>query len=335
MIYEYALDPELVVTWSSEDCDYFIDKFGFDRDGNATGRIISKYPYPNNNRDISWDNIVSKTLKRTCRTSKEKKIIDVLLEEIKKEKRSITRSITSRDWDPNKSWLENAEAEQEANINRPFRAILARENPRKKDYVITNTRPASLKDQSPCLWRVSRGITIARSTKVMAECFGPILRCATLILFIDPNFDPKKSKWRKPLRKFLEIIYDSKHRGVIVQYLTSKKIFSSQNVCQCEWNLFCKKCKSLKEYVGSGCDLIVCCLNKRNSDQELHDRFILTNIGGVTITYGLDIGRGKNNIHLMDRESYNTHFKLYRTHVEKEFECKKWMDDSRHSKSTS
>ncbi len=42
MVYEYALEPELVATWGNrQDFRYFVEKFGL-----GQPRIVSRYPKP-------------------------------------------------------------------------------------------------------------------------------------------------------------------------------------------------------------------------------------------------------------------------------------------------
>ena len=111
MIYEYALEPELVASWY----DYrkyqpFADKFGFE-----AGRIVSHYPG-------HWEDLVLAAFGAACPKPKpvEKKRLMTLLT------KTFRKPVVDRSgcpWDENLTWLDNAEKEH---ARRPFHAILVR-----------------------------------------------------------------------------------------------------------------------------------------------------------------------------------------------------------------
>lgn len=310
MIYEYALEPELVVTWGDrERCGYFIDKFGFDRQGEATGRVISQYPE-------DWQERVKETLKETPLTVIEKKRIEELLKHITKKQPKVTRFYTSISWDSEKSWLENAEAEQE-NTSRPFHAILACENPRGIQNVILGDSiyPIEPGDRPSPLWHESRSRIICRSADAMATCLEPMLRCATLILFIDPHFRANDKKWTDPLKQFLDIIWNGRHY-VKIEYHTSIDRSASPT-----WEHFRRECeKYLPRLVPPSCTLTVRCWKKHGDSEKLHNRYILTDIGGVLLGTGFDEDdqdeddqKATDDLLLLGRESYRHRLRQYHT----------------------
>ena len=78
MIHEYALEPELVVTWGDLTlCGHFIDQFGFNRDGEVTGRVVAQYPE-------DWDRKVRDTLREIPLTPLQKTRVVELLNYIMK-----------------------------------------------------------------------------------------------------------------------------------------------------------------------------------------------------------------------------------------------------------
>lgn len=276
MIHEYALEPELVVTWGDLTlCDHFIDQFGFNRDGEVTGRVVAQYPE-------DWDIKVRDTLRQTPLTPIQKtRVVELLKYIMEKRQPKVIRSYTSIFWDPKKSWLENAEEE---NIRRPFHAILASDNPRENPSVMLGNSvwPIDPRNQRPPLWSVPREEPVLRTAASMATHLKPMLRCATQILFIDPHFRPSKQRFRNPLEQFLNIICDGS-RDVTLEYHTM------HNDEKPAWNFFLDEClKYLPSLIPHGFTLTVRRWEERSIGEELHDRYILTDIGGVKIPRGLD-----------------------------------------------
>jgi hypothetical protein len=112
MFYEYALKPSLLNNW--KDFRYFTEKFGI-----AQGRLISRYPK-------RWKRMVYESL-ANCGEIERARIVEGL-------NRLDNRLLKRRyEWDPQRDWFTNAEAEH---CRRPFRAILARSNPNQRDFVL-------------------------------------------------------------------------------------------------------------------------------------------------------------------------------------------------------
>ena len=104
MIYEYALEPELVATWTDpKDCRHFKSSFG-----SGQGRMVSRYPW-------RWKSLVWEA----CRINDDfaRKRLEVLLA-------SLSQPMVRRSeihWENDSaSWLENAESEH---ARRPFDRI--------------------------------------------------------------------------------------------------------------------------------------------------------------------------------------------------------------------
>lgn len=120
MIYEFALDPELVATWHErKEYLFFDEKFGLN-----TGRIISGYP------SSKWKKLVWQAFDSSSHGNNENArmrlgaLIDALWENTAKRKSTFSKIPI---------WLERAEAEHN---ERPFRAIIAAENPREHPHVL-------------------------------------------------------------------------------------------------------------------------------------------------------------------------------------------------------
>src|SRR5438132_6210169 len=108
MIYEYALEPELVATWSNrQDYRYFIEKFGL-----GQARVVSRVPK-------SWKGRVWETFHSENEIAKKR--MEELL--VRLSERMVQRK--GYVWEPSQAWLENTHREHE---RIPFHAILSRQN---------------------------------------------------------------------------------------------------------------------------------------------------------------------------------------------------------------
>ena len=182
-------------------------------------------------------------------------------------------------WNDQCAWLENAEEE---NMRRSFHAILARDNPRNNPLVMREDDVLGM--APPPAWRVPREIPVLRTATSMATHLEPMLRCATRILFIDPHFRASEPRWQNPLREFLNIICDGS-REVTLEYHT---MYNDQKPT---WNHFLGECKKyLPRLIPRGFTLTVRRWEERGEEEKLHNRYILTDIGGVQFGTGLDEG---------------------------------------------
>ena len=250
LIHDYALEPELVA-----ECDQFLYRYFHKQFSGDTGCIVVQYPY-------FWRRLVQKLVG-------DDKRLEVLLGWLPKNKKQVVRN-PSR-WNDTFTWLKNAE---EKNIPHPFHVILARDNPRCQSNVV---RVADISSGSRAWDNPPPSVTVNRTATSMAACIEPLLRYATHILFIDPHFSASKLRFRNPLQEFLNIICDGS-RTVILEYHTM------HNDQKPAWDIFRSECKQyLPRLIPRGFTLTVRRWEEQDVGEELHDRYILTDIGGVAI----------------------------------------------------
>ncbi|MBF0192852.1 MAG: hypothetical protein HQL99_17200 [Magnetococcales bacterium] len=120
MIYEFALDPELVASWHDrKEYAFFAGRFGMD-----AGRVVSGYPR-------KWRQMVMRAFYDQHKGASEisakriESLLDTLCEKMVKRPSSFPEL---------PSWLEKAEREHG---ERPFRGILSHSNPRNQPFIVT------------------------------------------------------------------------------------------------------------------------------------------------------------------------------------------------------
>lgn len=265
MIYEYALEPTLVASWHDPlKSRFFIEQFGF-----GAGRVVARYPK-------KWRKFVWEAFKATSNgtSQRDKERIQELLV------RLMEPGVKRREmmWDDTHDWLTNAEGEH---ARRPFHAILARENPRKNVYVM---READILADTATDWDAPHTRVVERTAEEMAACVAPMLRCATKILFIDPHFRATEERFRKPLSAFLRVV-DARASD------TTFELHTADRADKPSWTEFQRECEDkLPPVLPAGMPLFVYRWKEREGGEKLHNRYILTDIGGVQFGVGLDEG---------------------------------------------
>ena len=262
MIYEYAIDPELAVRWGKDK-----DDFRFYRKSIGLGypRIMSEFPKLKNWR---------KQFRQAAAGSDDNELLRIAEIFTTLTERMIRRSTDG--YDGNMSWLENA---IQADRNEPFKAILSLDNPGKYAKVVR----FDVIDDHP-LWDINSQAVCARLAADMSCAISAMLCNCRGIYFIDPHFGPENARHRRPLEAFLNAIKNRTRKLMpeIIEIHTSKKSDASffKNTCN----------ERLPAIVPSGMIVKFKRWNQKIGGEKLHERYILTDIGGIKVGPGLDDG---------------------------------------------
>lgn len=281
MIYEYAIEPAVVVEWAKK------RKYGkiiFENFGLGNQRFMAEFPKLKNWRK-QFCHAAGNDIEKTS-------LVELYMH--LKEKR-VQRN--SDDYDGNNSWLENAEKE---NKRRPFRAILAVENPTRNNHVFQNNLLGDWPDEK---WSASsRSKTVSRKAKEMAAAISSMLQNSREIKFIDPHFWPTEKRWLEPLTAFLKNCVGS------IPSPGGKKI-EIHTTCDPEkrpFDFFKEKCRKKLKHLPKGITITFKVWKQREGGEKLHNRYVLTDIGGVSFGTGLDHGKEgeTDDITLLNRDQY-------------------------------
>lgn len=286
MIYEYALEPELVATWTDRrDFRYFVERFGL-----GQGRIVSRFP--KRWARLVWDSV-------TASSEIERKRLEEVVARLSE---TMVRR-TGIDWDAEVDWLENAERE---NGRVAFRAILARANPRGHPAVLV---AEDVDEDVEPLWSAPHGQPVARRAVEMAKAVASALRCSSVVVFVDPHFGPERARFRRPFEKFLEQLVQ-KRPGALpdrIEVLTELEGSGTQEFFRGECDARLRSC------IPDSICVVIRRLSKRTAGEIFHNRYILTDLGGVVFGIGLDDGdEGENDdLNLMARGQYELRWGQY------------------------
>lgn len=277
MIHEYALEPKLVSTWvDSEFCSLIISQFGF-----GTGRLISSYPnsqewkrYIYKSYDESQPEPVSD--KDKAHREHQKKKLEVLANQLCDPliKRKNVR------WDTNKGWIDNVCTEH---MRRPFKAVIT--------YKLANEDQGVIPFNSlfnSDLWHAPSVCIIKRNAQSI-DAVSALLKNCKRVVFIDPYFNPKEERYRDSYKEFIRRVVCMRDdiNEVSVEFLTclgkqdreKKRKLNLKKICE----------KYLPSITPRGLKVTIENIQEKDDGEKIHNRYILTDIGGVIFPVGLDI----------------------------------------------
>jgi hypothetical protein len=308
MICEFALEPELVATWHGrKEFLFFEEKFGL-----RTGRIVSAYPK-------KWVAQVWQAFQDSPNGQDQnaQRNLDALL-------RDLTQNMVKRrnTFTEIAVWLERVEKEH---AERPFHAILARENPRENGHVVSAKR---LVAEGHPRWAVPDNPPVARSAAELVAAVSPILRACRHIVFIDPYFDPTKLRFMEPMAAFFQEIWANRygaenprielHTG-IDRFFREQERGQNRNPDEerraCA-NLVLEMRRRLPRIIPTGKEVYITIWKQRQHGRKLHNRYILSEVCGVAFGTGLDqndnpVAAETDDLHRMDAAKLTTRWQEY------------------------
>jgi hypothetical protein len=283
MIHAFALEPELVATWGNKsDYRYFFDKFGL-----GTPRVALGYP-----RVHKWKRRVLRAAESVgdMELQRVTALVSILAERMAK-------FAPAQLLDGNITWLEYAEQER-------ISLIIARTNPRNNPNVIIGS---TLGDVAESRWDLPQGKPVARKAQVMAGVVSSLLSNCSEVVFVDPHLGFENPRHQRPFRAFFKAIVDGRNHPITrVAVMTSSAIV--------RFSFFKSECEEkLPGMIPSGLAVSLLRLNDAECPEKLHNRYILTDIGGVQFATGLDDGKDgeTDDVTILSRDQYELRWAQY------------------------
>lgn len=292
MLREYALDPNVLTNW--KDFRYFIEKFGI-----SEGRLISKYPK-------KWKYFVYLSLAKNAKYPKSAEIEINLKEEIDKiDPNIIAPARKNYFWDHKTSWLISAVEEHK---RKAFHAIISNERHEECSELLV----ADFLNEKHKLWKSQRELCIPRDKKELAKALSLFLQVSQDIVFIDQYFRPGKDEFISTFKYYLKNLFVFEYKRTRINV----KIFTSYiNEIDHKW--FYKACDEHFSYIiPKGLSMKICRVIFSGEDVEsddMHNRYILSERGGVRFAWGLDSGKPNKNddISFLDEDVYQKRWSQY------------------------
>lgn len=248
MFKEIAVEPAAVAA-SDLQFRYIIEKFGV-----AEGRLIAAFP-------SKWKRFVYQAAQAKLRGTAELSKIEVRL-------RGLRDDLFYFQGRPGEgcaeNWLAAAEAEH---AREPFCAIIAAEGEAHGAVIPAHELDAA----HPCM-QPNRQWHIERTAEEMTRCCAPLLRAGSHIKLIDPHLDANNSRHRRPLVAFLRCV----RPGARVD------VFCGDAKRQDHLRRGIERALELARPEGVEVRLYL------RPQATLHNRYVLTEGGGLFFSTGLD-----------------------------------------------
>ena len=269
MHYEYAVEPAAIGS-SWETFLYLFEKFGFQK-----GRLISRFPG-------TWE-------RQVIEEAEEADVPDVararILEMLRQKKRTVLVK-TGREYDPElQGWVTNALT---SHASRPFRAIIAQDE-RIENEVVS---PAELDADHPTMVApISRDIS--RTAVDIAKACSLLLCTAREIDLVDPYFDLRNrgGNYRDPLKLMMRSLHAAGKENVKIRvhYRDHESRPNEKDTLQ-------NASRVLKTIIPQGYELHMYAWRQRDTGEDLHDRYLLCDCGGMMAGAGFAASGAQENV---------------------------------------
>ncbi|MCE7937168.1 MAG: hypothetical protein DYG90_00935 [Chloroflexi bacterium CFX6] len=276
MLYEFAIEPELLTSWDKARTT--LNLMGFQH-----ARAISAYPSRKR-----WKKMIFEACRKAGCADRE---FARIREKVQQSDAKLVWAGSPEEYDgslkpQDECWIRNATDRQ---IKRKaFHAILATRNPSGHPDVVLEADV----DESHAKLGVARELPVLRQPKPLAGHIEKLVRNSRVLLLIDPHFDPSLYRWRPVIQACVALAA----KGVEDRPLERVEIHTLDADGKCSFEEFRSRCA--KHIPGLLCDGLppvrVCRWRLRESaPDDFHERYVLTDRGGYKLGKGLDEEFGK------------------------------------------
>jgi len=279
VIYEYAIDPSLVVDWVINRDIGLAPQFGLDHrrvvsdfpenwEGEVTGAVLGHYEWDASDPDYIDAN----------------NFLNALLD-------YVGPSVSRGHINTNEPWLEQAIKVHDID---PFHAILCSNSIKGHDEVIT---PNVISDLRNTRWYIPTIDVTSKTSEAMAKQLSPLLRTSSRIILVDPYFEADKPEFAQVLSLLLVSAVSNRSIDRTWPDVTvmsgvgdREKPASGVSIEVQLRNESSHRCSRAKEHLGpyipKGMKVTFVCIAQFLDGDQIHNRLLLTNVGGAVIPYG-------------------------------------------------
>ncbi len=286
MIYSYAIDPNLLLSWAvPSEFKYFRGCFGL-----GTPRALLEIP-----KFTRWRSMVVQFVQQSNIDQVQQKNVEKLIDIIS----SARCRKASFGYDGNIQWLLNAEASHAQHL---CEAVLACTNPRNNPAVILGQTVG----QSPHpLWDKPNAVTPFRTPEALSAAISAMLLNCSELRLVDPHFKPE-TRFTRVLEAILRVIAKRPDAGSLPIEVHCKE--------NCPLDHFKTSAIDKARYMPAGIHVQFFRWAQKADGEKLHNRYILTNLGGVRFGDSLDDGNpaSTDDLNIMDANQFNLRWEQYR-----------------------
>jgi hypothetical protein len=262
VIHAFALEPKLVATWGKREEFRFIhDKFGL-----GTPRALLELP-----AFSKWKRAVYTAANDLGLSQEDMKRLEELFRLFGEHKCRRADSV----YDGLIGWLENAEREYE---RRPFAGVVAAANPRNHGAVLIADQLGANRPR----WACDSGASPARTPEALAGVLSPMLSNCRQLHLVDPHFGPENARHRKVLESLMNVLA----AGSI-----SPDVIRLHCGAETALSFFEQEAAKMAGRLPDSLVVEFVRWSPKTRGEKLHNRYVLTDLGGVTLGVGLDEGK--------------------------------------------
>ena len=277
-----------------EACRAFGERFGW-----PTGRVIAEYP-------TQWIRLAYRHIDESSLQPVKKKSLKTRLNRMRRH--LIRRAAT--DWHGDTPWVAQALLEHG---RAPFRAIVTGGGGPVVDPVIS----WDTDDTEAGLWSVPSGVTV-RSPEAIADGLALLAAGARRLLLVDPHFDPTAARFTATLRAMLVRLGQLPVRGTLPNVELHILLGSRRELRELDAEarrkraeIYLSNCaQRLAPLIPANLQFSVVVWAEREHGQSFHNRYALTEHGGIALGTGLDAatdGRSEtDDLHRLTRDQHQT-----------------------------
>ncbi len=283
MIYEYALDPMLVVNWAIGRQGRFVGQFGMDQ-----RRLVSDYPK-------DWVGEVYGAFYKHFGYDDSSLEFQNAQPELQSYVQWLSEFTVQRDVKrtTEHTWLQGAVAEHG---RRPFHAIMTTTGDGVEcREVIT---PEALDNLRDLRWYLPTIMATKKSADDLAAAMEPMLRGAQYIVLVDPYFDASNARYQASFSALVRAACGARGSGsgvpelIVMTGIEQKHKphegeFTREAMTRVADDLRVKAQREIPKLLPVGMSVSFYCLKHPDEGDPLHNRYVLTDIGGVIAPYGL------------------------------------------------
>lgn len=163
-------------------------------------------------------------------------------------------------------------------------------------------------------WKLDKSCHVRRDTVTLVAAIAPLLERCSRVILVDPFFHPDSRHHMDALRGFLQALRGRRSRPHLERFeLLATKRRDKKNL---GWSYFEEECRTkIEPLLPFGIKMRIAWIEELESSvgEQLHNRYVLTNLGGVVFGIGLDAGpkTTADDLSLMSRPQYEKRWEQY------------------------
>ncbi|MFZ4775822.1 MAG: hypothetical protein ACOYM3_10680 [Terrimicrobiaceae bacterium] len=266
MIAEFAFEPEVMARW--EHFKTFWGDFGI-----AQRRQLGCYPK-------QWKREVMDRARALVheRINTEMQVTRMEAKLSGPEAKPKFRKVDCSDWNEKRAWLENS-CDHE-----PAFEVIVSSSPTTNGRILSSND--LLRDEPP--YARDSDLEIERTPEAIVDAVRPLLAQSMEIILVEPNFDPREPRFLGVVERIVDAIHAQGRCPRRFEIHTSKyRNIHGQKQLRIQEHHFENL---LSPVLYGGWTVTVCCWAENQVQDYQHPRFVLTEIGGIHIDWGLDAG---------------------------------------------